>query len=217
MLKADLHIHTEYSMDCATSLDEIVTRCQELGIGCVVIADHGTIEGALKLREMAPFMVIIGEEILTHDGEIMGLFLKETIPSGISADDAVAAIKAQGGLVNIPHPFDRLRGSAIDDQVLERLVSRGQVDALEVLNSRSILGRGLALAKLFAGKHCLAKMAGSDAHSPSEIGHAYLEMPQFEGRDDFLKAVSRGKVCGGRSSPLVHLRSMANKLRKQRR
>ncbi len=217
MLKADLHIHTEYSIDCDTSLDEIVARCQQLGIGCVAIADHGTIDGALKLREMAPFMVIVAEEILTPDGEIMGLFLEETIPSGISADEAVAAIKAQGGLVSIPHPFDRLRGSAINDQVLERLVSQDLVDALEVLNSRSILGRGLALARLFAGKHCLAKMAGSDAHSPSEIGHAYLEMPQFEGRDDFLKAVARSKVCGGRSSPLVHLRSMANKLRKQRR
>lgn len=217
MLKADLHIHTEYSMDCATSLDEIVARCQQLDIGCVAIADHGTIDGALKLREIAPFMVIVAEEILTPDGEIMGFFLEETIPSGISADEAVAAIKAQGGLVGIPHPFDSLRGSAIDDQVLERLVSHGQVDVLEVLNSRSILGRSLALARLFAEKHRLAKMAGSDAHAPSEIGHAYLEMPQFEGRDDFLKAVSRGKVCGGRSSPLVHLRSMANKLMKQRR
>ncbi len=217
MLKADLHIHTEYSMDCSTSLDEIVERCQQLGIGCVAIADHGTIEGALKLRETAPFMVIIAEEILTPDGEIMGLFLEETIPSGISADEAVAAIKAQGGLVGIPHPFDSLRGSSLSGQVLQRLVSSGQVDALEVLNSRSILGRGLAMARLFAEKHRLAKTAGSDAHSPSEIGHAYLEMPQFKGRDDFLKAVARGKVCGGRSSPLVHLRSMANKLRKQRR
>jgi predicted metal-dependent phosphoesterase TrpH len=204
-------------MDCATPLEEIIARCQQLGIGCVAIADHGTIEGALKLREIAPFTVIVAEEILTPDGEIMGFFLKETIPSGISADEAVAAIKAQGGLVGIPHPFDSLRGSALDSQVLQGLVSRGLVDALEVLNSRSILGRGLAMARLFAEKHCLAKTAGSDAHSPSEIGHAYLEMPQFEGRDDFLEAVARGKVCGGRSSPFVHFRSLANKLRKQRR
>jgi predicted metal-dependent phosphoesterase TrpH len=204
-------------MDCGTSLEEIIETCQKLGISCVAIADHGTIEGALKLREIAPFKVIVAEEIMTPDGEIMGLFLEESIPSGVSADEAVAAIKAQGGLVGIPHPFDSLRGSAIDSQVLQRLVSLGHVDALEVLNSRSILGRGLALARLFAEKYRLAKMAGSDAHSPSEIGHAYLEMPQFEGRDDFLDAIVRGKVYGGRSNPLVHFRSLANKLRKQRR
>jgi predicted metal-dependent phosphoesterase TrpH len=203
-------------MDCATSLDEIITSCQQLDIGCVAIADHGTIEGALQLIDIAPFKVIVAEEILTPDGEIMGLFLKETIPSGISTDEAVAAIRAQGGLVGIPHPFDSLRSSALDSQVLNEMVSRGQVDALEVLNSRTIMGRDLAMAKLFAEKHCLIKTAGSDAHSPSEIGHAYIEMPQFEGRDDFLEAVARGNVYGGRSSPFVHFRSLANKLRKRR-
>ena len=84
MLKADFHIHTEYSMDCETPLNKIIERCLKVGINCIAIADHGTAEGGLRIQSMAPFPVIVAEEILTPDGEIMGMFLKETIPSGFS-------------------------------------------------------------------------------------------------------------------------------------
>ena len=89
MLKADFHIHTRYSVDCHNELDEIVLRCQELGINCIAIADHDATEGAFKLKEMAPFKVIIAEEILTPSGEVMGLFLKEHIASGLSIERAI--------------------------------------------------------------------------------------------------------------------------------
>ncbi len=96
MLKADLHIHTEYSMDCGTSLENLINRCLELGINCVAVADHGTIEGAVKLQSIAPFPVVIAEEILTPHGEIMGLFLKATIPSGLLVEEVVSEIKCLG-------------------------------------------------------------------------------------------------------------------------
>jgi len=215
LLKADLHIHTEYSMDCNTSLDELIRRCQELDINCVAIADHGTIEGALKLKAMAPFRVIVAEEVLTPNGEIMGMFLSETIASGLSASEVIARIRGQGGLVCIPHPFDVLRGSALDGKIIEKLAAQNQIDLLEVINSRSILLRSVDHARAFALKYNIAQSAGSDAHTLPEIGNAYVEMPDFNGRDDFLWAIAKGKVCGHRSSPLVHFRSLAQKLKKQ--
>ena len=130
MLKADLHIHTEYSMDCDTPLEKIISRCLELGINCVNIADHGTIEGALKMQELAPFSVIVSEEILTPHGEIMGMFLRETISSGQSVEATLSQIKAQGGLVCIPHPFDTVRGSAMKSKIIEEIL--GQIDVMEV-------------------------------------------------------------------------------------
>ena len=99
MLKADLHMHSEYSMDCNMPLEKIIERCQEVGVNCIALSDHGTAEGALKLREIAPFKVIVAEEVLTPHGEIMGLFLEETIPSGLSAEATIDRIKAQNGLV----------------------------------------------------------------------------------------------------------------------
>ena len=94
LLKADLHIHTQYSMDCSMSLKKIIDRCLEIGIDCIAVADHGTIEGALEMQSIAPFKVIVAEEILTHHGEIMGMFLREWIPSGLSVPETISRIKA---------------------------------------------------------------------------------------------------------------------------
>ncbi|MCL0053064.1 PHP domain-containing protein [Dehalococcoidales bacterium] len=204
MLKADLHIHTKYSMDCDMSLEQIINRCLEIGINCIAIADHGTIEGAVKMQGLAPFPVITAEEILTPHGEIMGMFLKEGIPSGLSVEETVSKIKAQGGLVCIPHPFDIFKQSALGNRV-EAL--RDQIDIVEVFNSRSPLPRCSAEAQIFAQKYGLAKSAGSDAHTLNEIGNAYVEMPEFNGRDDFLNSLARGKISGHRTNPLVHLSS----------
>lgn len=215
MIKVDLHIHTRYSMDCGTSLNDLINRCLDLNIDCVAIADHGTIEGAVKLRSTAPFKVIIAEEILTPYGEIMGLFLEEAVPSGLSVDETITRIRAQNGLVCIPHPFDHIRSSALDSEVIERLVTAGQIDIMETINSRTILKRSLDKAQAFARKHNIIPSAGSDGHTLAEIGNAYVEMPEFDGRDDFLQALARGKVCGHRTSPLVHFRSLAQRLKRQ--
>jgi hypothetical protein len=205
LLKADLQVHTAYSIDSASPLEQIIARCLEVGINCLAIADHGTIAGALKLKEMAPFTIIVAEEILTHSGEIMGLFLSQEIPNKLPIKEALARIKAQDGLVCIPHPYDRLRLWAFRNKELEIIMP--QVDIIEVFNSRSLSLYSSSKAWQLAHKYGKLTSAGSDAHTPSEIGHAYIEMPEFNGKDEFLASLARGKIVGRRSNPLVHFAS----------
>ncbi|MFQ5826546.1 MAG: PHP domain-containing protein, partial [Dehalococcoidia bacterium] len=137
MLRADLHIHTLYSSDCLTSPEEVVARCLEIGINCLAVTDHDSVAGAQRVQELAPFPVIVGEEILTPQGEIMGLFLTRRIPSGLPVREVVAQIKEQGGLVCVPHPFDQLRLSIGRDQTLLGILP--DIDIVEVFNSRSLM------------------------------------------------------------------------------
>jgi len=202
-------------MDCNTSLEKVIRRCLESRINCVAIADHGTIEGALKMQSLAPFPVIVAEEILTPHGEIMGMFLKETIPSGLSVEQTISRIKTQGGLVCIPHPFDRFRRSALNSNIIEELV--GQIDIIEVFNSRTLLLHTLTKAQMFAEKYDICQSAGSDAHTVYEIGNAYVEMPEFNGRDDFLQALDKGNISGHRTNPLIHFASAWAKLKSRNR
>ncbi len=212
LLRADFHIHTEYSFDCDMSLEDIVERCQKMNIDCIAVADHGTIEGALKLQEIAPFKVIVAEEILTPYGEIMGMFLKEGIESHISVEEAVSRIKAQDALVCLPHPFDRFRGLKLDNSRMEELLDR--VDALEVFNARSPLPIGETRAQQLADKHGIPVTAGSDSHSPREIGYTYVELPDFNGKDDFLDALKKGVITRQRSNIFVHFTSTRAKLKR---
>jgi len=205
VLKADFHIHTEYSMDCNTSLDKIIKRCGEVGVNCITVSDHGVIEGALEMQKRAPFKVIVAEEILTTQGEIIGMFLKEVIPSELPVPETIARIREQGGLVCIPHPFDLIRASALKDKVIEEVA--GEIDIIEVFNARNPLPHSSAKAKAFAEKHGMAMTAGSDAHTTNEIGNAWVEMPEFSGSDDFLEALRAGKITGRRTNVLNHFYS----------
>jgi predicted metal-dependent phosphoesterase TrpH len=213
LLKADLHIHSKYSMDCRTSLEKIIQRCQQRGINCIAVADHGVIEGSLRMKDIAPFQVIVSEEILTIRGEIIGMFLKELVPSGLSLEESIQRIKEQGGLVCVPHPFDNLRGSNLGAETLNEIIK--QIDVVEVFNARSPLHRYSEQALSFAEENHLPGSAGSDAHTITEIGNAYVEMPEFKGEDDFLQALVRGKVHGHRTSPLSRLGSTWARLRKK--
>ena len=212
LLKADLHIHTRYSMDCDTPLEKIVARCNKLGINCIAIADHGTIEGALRMQEIAPFPVIVAEEVLTPDGEIMGVFLKQGIPSGSSVRETIARIKEQDALVCLPHPFDTLRRLRLSEPELDELAA--DIDIIEAFNARSPFAWPTLKAQAFADKHGLAKSAGSDAHSPFEIGRAYVEMPEFKGKDGYLQALKAGTITVKKSSPLVHFLSFWARIKK---
>ena len=211
MIKADLHIHTCYSVDCLTPLEKIVTRCVELGINCVAVADHDTIAGALKLSEIAPFRVIIAEEIATTAGEVMGLFLREGIRQGLSVQEAISQIRSQDGLVAIPHPFGR--SLFRHDNVLTSMKILSQVDIIEAFNSRTPFSSSIRRAAMLAKERGKAASAGSDAHTLAEIGRAYVEMPEFEGRHDFLDSLIQGQIFGEKSSYLAHLASTWAKIR----
>ena len=211
MIRADLHIHTIYSEDSNTPLDRIIARCLEVGTNCIAITDQNTIAGALELKGMAPFNVIVGDEIQTSTGEVIGYFLEEEIPKGLPAEETARMIKEQGGLVCIPHPFDRLRVSTLRRQTLETLLP--YIDIIEVFNSRVILLRHNVMAKRFTHTHGLLASAGSDAHTPVEIGNAYVEMPEFNNKDQFLTALAKGRIRGRRASPWVHLWSSWARLR----
>ncbi len=211
-MKADFHIHTRYSMDCDTTLEEIVNRCLDTGITCIAIADHDTVEGATRMVSLAPFTVVVAEEILTPNGEIIGMFLKERIPSGLSVEQAISQIKAQDGLVCLPHPFDSFRGLRLDNERLEELAK--QIDVLEVFNARSPLLRDSMRARSFARKYDIPESAGSDAHTPDEIGSTYVQMPEFSRKDDFLLALRKGTISSHRSSLLVHFSSTWTKVKK---
>ncbi len=212
-IRADLHLHTCYSMDCAMPLEQIIDRCLKVGINCLAITDHNTIEGALHMREIAPFKVIVGEEILTSGGELIGLFLSHHIPSGLSLEETISRIKSQGGLVCIPHPYDTVRLSASRDSLFESLMP--QVDIVEVFNARSLSPTSTDKAWQLAHKYGKLASAGSDAHSPQEIGNAYIEMPDFNDKEGFIASLEQGKISGNRSSPIVHFHSTWARLKKQ--
>jgi predicted metal-dependent phosphoesterase TrpH len=200
-------------MDCNTSLEQVINRCLEVGINCIAIADHGTAEGALRAQDLTPFPVIVAEEILTPHGEIMGMFLKDTIPSGLSVEQTISLIKDQNGLVCIPHPFDTFRPSGLDNGLLEELAD--QIDIVEVFNARSPFASGTNKALTFARQYNIPVGAGSDAHTPKEIGNAYVEISDFSNRDDFLQALAQGKILGHRTNPLIHFASAWARLKKQ--
>jgi predicted metal-dependent phosphoesterase TrpH len=213
LIRADLHIHTCYSIDSLTPLDKIIERCLELAINCIAVADHNTVAGALKLRDIAPFKVIIAEEILTPAGEIMGLFLTERISQGLSPQETISRIRSQGGLVAIPHPFGRSLPWNAHPLTSADVLS--QVDIVETFNSRTPFSSSIARAVRLAKEHGKVASAGSDAHTPREIGRAYVEMPEFDGPTDFLNSLAQGTIFGQRSSCLAHFASTWAKIRKR--
>ena len=213
MIKADLHVHTWHSIDSSMSYDQLIKACLGKGINCVAIADHGTTKGARDLQKVAPFKIIVCEEVLTPYGEIMGMFLQEDIPWKVPLEDAIKLIRQQGGLVNIPHPFDRVRPSAFRNlRMLESIVDL--IDIIEVFNSRSLFPGAESRARAFAAKHNKIISYGSDGHSPSEIGFACVEMADFNTKQEFLSSLSAAKLFGKKSSPLIHIISSAARFRK---
>lgn len=194
------------------SFEQIISRCLEIGVNCLAVSDHGTIAGALKLKEIAPFIVIVAEEILTPAGELMGLFLSKEVPNNLSPEETITRIREQGGLVSIPHPYDRLRPSALTGEILESIAQH--VDIIEVFNARSLSPGSSAKALELANRYGKATSAGSDAHTPLEIGHACVKMPEFSCKDEFVASLFQGQINGSKSSPFVHVASTLAKLKK---
>lgn len=198
LTRLDLHVHSSASFDCSVEPERVAVKCRQLGLSPVVLTDHNTISGALHLRD-AGVEVVVGEEVMTQDGELIGLFLREAIPAGLPAKEAVARIKAQGGLVYLEHPYDPYRRH-LSEEAIEAVAE--SIDIVEVWNGRSDTGINLRAAQLCEVLGAAAG-AGSDAHQLSQIGAVCVEMEVFEGTQDFLTKFRRGKIVGRRSG--LHL------------
>ena len=190
-----MHMHTMWSGDATTTPDELAAAVSETAIDVLCITDHGTINGAVELSERLGCRVVVGQELRTWAGEIIGLFLTERLPYGLKPDEAAAFIAGQGGLVYVPHPFDPMRANLRED-VLVSLATDGLVDAVEVFNAKTSLSSLNDQALRFAESYELARGAGSDAHEPSAIGAAYVEMPDFDSPAEFLTSLRAGRVVG---------------------
>ena len=201
-MKADLHAHTHFSRDAVTSVETFAHRYERAGIDCVAVSDHNNVDGALAVREIAPFRVIIAEEIKSSEGEIIGLFLQETVRKGLTPEDTVRAIREQAGLVLVPHPFDRMRRSPLREEALLRILP--DVDIIEVFNARTIFSADDERGRKLAEEHGKLMSGSTDAHTPWEIGRAYTELPAFEGPGDFLIALREGTIVGRRSFIGLH-------------
>jgi predicted metal-dependent phosphoesterase TrpH len=184
-----------WSGDSTTTPEELERAVVESGLDVLCITDHNAIRGAEELSGRLPCRVVVGEELRTHAGEIIGLFLTERVPFGISARQAADQIHAQGGVVYVPHPFDPMRRNLAEAALVE-LTAAGVVDAIEVINAKTSLGHLNERAAEFAREHGLLAGAGSDAHVPDALGSAYVEMPDFDGPREFLAALAQGVVVG---------------------
>lgn len=214
-VRADLHCHTVYSKDSLTPLEAVIRACRRKGIHRIAITGHNTIEGAARLRDMAPELVIVGEEIKTTHGEIQAFFIEELVAPGLSPEETIARIREQGGVVGVSHPLDPTRSEAMGEENLHRIVHL--VDCIEVFNARTTFAVHNRRAAQFARANGLAGTAGSDAHTAFEIGRAYVEMPVFDDPASFLEALAQGRVVGHLSLPLVHLFSRWAEFHKQRK
>jgi predicted metal-dependent phosphoesterase TrpH len=201
----DLHCHSRGSFDCLSSPSEIVRAASERGLTHLAITDHDRIDVAVEARDLAPagLTVIVGEEVRTSDGDLICLFLERAIPPGLSAADTIAAAREQGGLVGIPHPFDRMRGSLLRDAAMTSLAP--QVDWIETHNAR-VVGHGNEDAAEFALEHDRPGVSVSDAHSIMEIGVAYTALDGDPSTPaGLLAALSSAEIVPGRASYLLRL------------
>jgi predicted metal-dependent phosphoesterase TrpH len=202
-IDVDLHMHTDHSHDCATPVEVLLSTAREQGLGAIAVTDHNVISGALEAREKAAefgVKVIVAEEVKTADqGEVIGLFIEEKIPRGMTLAETVAEIKRQGGLVYVPHPFDRMH-AVPDYEHLLGIVE--EIDAMEVYNPRVAIGSFNEEAERFAAKYRIVAGAGSDSHVAQGLGSVRVRMADFDGPEEFLEALRDAEITTKPSSLL---------------
>lgn len=199
-MKIDFHTHTVWSKDCCSSVDAFISGCKRRGLDCVAITDHNEIDGALAVKKVAPFTVIVGEEISSAAGDIIGLFVKRRIKPGLSLENTLYEIRAQSALVYLPHPFATKKrgGRSIDHFDLPHLLE--SVDIIETFNGRNLNAIDDERAKQLAETIDAPQGAGSDAHTPFDIGLAYVELDEFDSQKDLIQGLRKGNICGRRGT-----------------
>jgi predicted metal-dependent phosphoesterase TrpH len=212
LIDVDLHMHTDHSGDCETPVEVLLAAAREAGLGAIAVTDHNEISGALEAREKAaesnahpPLKVIVGEEVKTADqGEVIGLFIEERIPRGMSLAETVAEIKRQGGLVYVPHPFDRMH-AVPDYEHLPGILD--DIDAIEVFNPRVAIGAFNEEAVRFAAKYRIVAGAGSDSHVAQGLGSVRIRMRDFDGPQEFLQSLRDAEIMTKPSS-LIYVQAL---------
>ena len=196
--QVDFHVHTCASPDSRTRLEAVIAAARRRGLTRLVITDHNTITGALRAKQLAPELVIVGEEIMTTEGELLAAFLHERVPPGLSPEETIARVRAQGGFVAVAHPFDTRRKGHWQPETLTRIAPL--VDAIEGLNARCFSARANQQAIQFAAARGLPVVAGSDAHTAAEVGQARVVMPPFHDAASLRAALQQARI-EGRISP----------------
>ncbi len=201
LIEVDLHMHTDHSYDCATPVEVLLAEAEERGLGAIAVTDHNEITGALEARSKARRVkVIVGEEVKTAEqGEVIGLFIEKKIRRGMTLAETIAEIKRQGGIVYVPHPFDRMH--AVPDYK-HLLAVLDDVDAIEVFNPRVAIAEFNAEAVRFAAKYRMIAGAGSDAHVPQGLGSVRIRMRDFDGPDEFLESLRDADIVRNPASLL---------------
>ena len=199
-VKLDLHVHTVYSFDSTIDPEGLREACRRRGLDGAAVTDHDCLRGGLEFaRELPELLVIAGSEIRSAEGEIIGLFLSEEVPPGLSAPETMRRIHAQGGVVLIPHPFDVVKLKRMTSRRLEEL--KGEIDALEVLNGKPRWWLANRSARSFAARHELPATAGSDAHRADHVGLLYTEMEYFTSPAEFVASLRGAALHGRRYGP----------------
>lgn len=211
--RVELHTHSRWSKDCIVDTTTILLLCEKRGIDRIAITDHNTAEGALEAQRALPERVIVGEEIMTNQGELLGYFMKESIPAGLSPLETIKRLRDQGAAISVSHPFDRLRKGAWEEADLLRIIE--YIDAIEVFNSRCIFVEDNAKAVAFAEQHKLLGTVGSDAHSRVEYGRATLAMLPFDDAEGFIDSLREAQMANRYSSWWVHVNSKTAKWSKK--
>jgi predicted metal-dependent phosphoesterase TrpH len=209
LIDVDLHMHTDHSHDCATPVEVLLATAREQGLGAIAVTDHNEVSGALEARAQAAagdeVKVIVGEEVKTAgEGEVIGLFIEERIPRGLTLAETVAEIKRQGGVVYVPHPFDRMHAVPDYEHLLGVL---DEVDAIEVFNPRVAIGAFNEEAARFAAKYRIPAGAGSDSHVAQGLGSVRVRMHDFEGPQEFLQSLRDAEIVT-RSTSLLYVQAL---------
>jgi predicted metal-dependent phosphoesterase TrpH len=203
LIDVDLHMHTDHSHDCATPVETLLETARDVGLGAIAVTDHNVISGAHAAADMAEHYgvkVIVSEEVKTADqGEVIGLFIDEQIPRGMSLAGTIAEIRRQGGLVYVPHPFDRMHAVPDYEHMLGIVED---IDAVEVFNARVAIAAFNEEAARFAAKYRIVAGAGSDSHVAQGLGSVRIKMRDFDGAEEFLESLREADIVRRKQSLL---------------
>jgi hypothetical protein len=213
MIRVEFHCHSIFSHDSLVSIDGLYSASKDKQIDRVIITDHNRIDGALMAHNIFPDIFIVGEEVMTTEGEILAAFVKEVVPKGLTPTETINKLRDQGAFIWVPHPFDKSRSGSWDLDELKKIAPL--VDAIEVFNSRCIKNDYNRLAENFAKKYSLQEIVGSDAHSTYELGRSTLFLPDFNDAHELRESLTDASQDVHLTPFWVHFISTWAKLKKK--